>query len=150
MNVAIIIMTLVLFITLFSPFGVYYGIKLARKKDYKSHRRIQNIIFIVCVVGVLALEGLINSSGGSGSIASESAYYNTKFFKYTLFSHIIVAILSYLIWFVLIVISNISYRKSLPGKLSKFHKKTGIIIFGGLVYTAVTALIVYIMSLNLV
>ncbi|MCO5268705.1 MAG: DUF420 domain-containing protein [Brumimicrobium sp.] len=150
MNVAIIIMTLVLIITLFSPFGVYYGIKLAKKKDYQSHRKIQNIIFIVCVVGVLALEGLINSAGGSGSIASESVYYDTKFFKYTLFSHIIVALLTYLIWFVLIVISNIGYRKSLPGKLSKFHKKTGILTFGGLVYTAVTALIVYVMSLNLI
>lgn len=150
MNITVTIMTLVLIITLFSPFGVYYGIKLAKKKDYQSHRKIQNIIFIICVVGVLALEGLINSAGGSGSIASESVYYDTKFFKYTLFSHIIVAMLSYLIWFILIVISNIGYRKNLPGKLSKFHKKTGILIFGGLVYTAVTALIVYVMSLNLI
>lgn len=150
MNLTITIMTAVLIITLFSPFGVYYGIKLAKGKNYRTHRRIQNIIFIVCVVGVLALEGLINSAGGSGSLASESIYYNTKFFKYTLFSHIIVAILSYLVWFILIVVSNIVYRKNLPGKLSNFHNKTGIIIFGGLIYTAITALIVYVMTLNLI
>lgn len=146
MNFTVIIMTVVLIVTLFSPFGVYYGIKLARKKDYKSHRRVQNIIFFVCVAGVLALEGLINAAGGSGSLASESVYYDTRFFKYTLLSHIIVALLSYLLWFILILISNIVYRKSLPGKVSGFHKKTGIFIFGGLIYTAVTALIVYVMS----
>ena len=150
MNLTVTIMTVVLIITLFSPFGVYYGVKLARKKDYKSHRKTQNTIFIVCVVGVLTLEGLITSTGGSGSLASESMYYNTNFFRYTLFSHIIVAILSYLIWAILIVFSNIAYRKKLPGKFSNFHKKTGFIIFVGLMYTAVTALIVYLMSLNLV
>lgn len=150
MNATLIIMTAVLLITLFSPFGVYYGVTIAKKKNYPSHRKIQNIIFIVCVIGVLALEVLIRSGGGSGSLASKSNYYDTGFFKITLFSHIIVAILTYLLWTILILISNIKFRKSLPGKLSKFHKKTGYIIFGGLVYTAVTALMVYLMTLNLV
>lgn len=146
-----IIMTSVLIITLFSPFGVYYGIQLAKKKkDYKAHRKIQNLIFLVCVVGVLALEGLINAAGGSGSLASKSHYYDTSFFKYTLFSHIIIAVLSYLLWLVLIIVSNFSFQKKLPGKLSKFHKKTGYVIFGGLIYTALSALLVYLMSLNLV
>lgn len=89
MDATIMIMTAVLLLTLFSPFGVYYGVNVAKKKDYKTHRRIQNIIFIVCVVGVLALEGLIRSEGGSGSLASASTFYNTNFFKIILFSHII-------------------------------------------------------------
>lgn len=143
-------MTAVLLLTLFSPFGVYYGIKIARKKNYRTHRKIQNVIFIVCVFGVLALEGLIRSEGGSGSLASASNFYNTKFFKITLFSHIIVAVLSYLLWTVLIIISNIKFQKSLPGKLSKFHKTTGYVIFSGLIYTAITALAVYMMTLNLI
>lgn len=150
MNIPVIIMTTVLLITLFSPFGVFYGVRLAKNKKLKSHRKVQNIIFILCVVGVLALEGLIHSSGGSGSLASESIYYDTKFFKYTLFSHIIIAVVSYFIWTVLIIFSNLTYRKNLPGKFSNFHKKAGYLIFGGLIYTATTALIVYLMSLNLV
>jgi len=150
MNFTVTIMTIVLIITLFSPFGVYYGVKLAKNKNYKSHQKIQNIIFFVCVVGVLSLEGLITSAGGSGSLTSQSVYYKTIFFRYTLFSHIIVAVLSYLIWTFLIVVSNIYYQKKLPGRFSNFHKKTGYIIFGGLIYTAVTALMVYLMSLNLV
>lgn len=147
---AITIMTAVLMLTLFSPFGVYYAMKKARNKDYQSHRKIQNSIFILCVLGVLLLEGLIRYSGGSGSLASESKYYNTSFFKITLYSHIIVAILSYLLWTFLIIHSNNRFRKSLPGKLSKLHKTSGLIIFGGLIYTAVTALAVYLMSMNLV
>ena len=120
MNLTVTIMTAVLLLTLFSPFGVYYGVKIAKKKDYKAHRKIQNIIFIVCVIGVLALEGLIRSEGGSGSLASSSNFYDNKF------------------------------QKSLPGKLSKFHKTTGYIIFGGLIYTAITALLVYMMTLNII
>lgn len=150
MDMTITIMTSVLLLTLFSPFGVYYAVKRARVKDYQSHQKLQNIIFIVCVLGVLLLEGLIRYSGGSGSLASESKYYGTSFFKIILYSHIIVAVLSYLIWTFLIIISNIQFRKTLPGKLSKLHKSCGLIIFGGLIYTAVTALAVYVMSLNLV
>lgn len=146
----IFIMTAVMLLTLFSPFGVYYGIRLARNKDYISHRRIQNIIFTIGVVGVLALEILIRYSGGSGSLASNSKYYDSKFFTITWVSHIVVAILTYFLWTVLIVLSNSKFRKSLSGKLSEIHKKLGEVIFGGLIYTAVSALAVYLMNLNLV
>lgn len=150
MDMTITIMTAVMLLTLASPFGVYYAVKKARTKDYQSHRKLQNLIFIICVLGVLLLEGLIRYSGGSGSLASESNYYETGFFKITLFSHIIVAVLSYLLWTFLIILSNLKFRKSLPGKLSKVHKICGLIVFGGLIYTAITALAVYVMSLNLV
>ncbi|WP_304420177.1 DUF420 domain-containing protein [Profundicola chukchiensis] len=150
MNLTITIMTAVMLLSLISPFGVYYAVQLAKRKDFKAHRKIQNIIFIICVVGVLALEGLIRAEGGSGSLASASEYYHTSFFKFTLISHIIVAVLSYLLWTILIIISNIKFQKSLPGKLSKFHKTAGLIVFGGLIYTAITALIVYLMTLNLI
>ena len=150
MDMTITIMTAVMLLTFFSPFGVYYAVKLAKKKDYKSHRKIQNIIYVICVIGVLALEGLIRSGGGSGSLASSSSYYHTSFFKITLYSHIIVAVLTYLLWTILIIISNIRFQKNLPGKLSKLHKKLGKVIFGGLIYTAITALAIYLMTLNIV
>ncbi len=150
MSLSIFIMTAVLLLTLFSPFGVYYGVQQAKKNEYKTHRKIQNIIYFICVLGVLALEVLIRYSGGSGSLASNSEYYGTNFFTITLVSHIVVAVLTYLLWTILIIISNLKFRKSLPGKFSKTHKKLGYIIFGGLVYTAISALAVYLMSLNLV
>lgn len=150
MNITLTIMTAVLLLTLFSPFGLYYGVKLAKKKDYVAHKKIQNIIFIICVLGVLSLEILIRYSGGSGSLASESNYYGTGFFTAILVSHILVAVLTYILWTVLIIMSNRKFQKTLPGNFSKNHKRTGLIIFGGLIYTAITALMVYLMSLNLV
>lgn len=150
MNSTIFIMTAVMLLTLISPFGVYYGVQLARKKDYKTHRKIQNIIYFICVLGVLALEVLIRYSGGSGSLASNSEYYGTNFFTITLVSHIIIAVLTYLLWTILIFLSNRKFQKSLPGKFSKTHKTLAYIIFAGLIYTAITALVVYLMSLNLV
>ncbi len=150
MNLTVFIMTTVMVITFFSPFGVWYGVKIAKKSNYPSHRKIQNIIFLICVVGVLALEGLIRSGGGSGSLAAESNYYGTGIFTFTLASHIIIAVLSYLFWTVLVILSNIKYQNTLPGKLSNMHKKLGYAIFGGLVYTAASALAIYLMTLNLV
>lgn len=146
----IFIMTVIMVLTLLTPFAVKYGIKIAKRKNFKTHRKIQNFIFLVCLIGLFILEGLINYSGGSGSIASGSKYYKTPFFSITLYSHIIVAILTYVLWAFQILISNFKYRKTLPGPFSKTHRIIGYSIFAGLIYTAVTSFIVYVMSLNLV
>ena len=137
-------------LTLLSPFGVYYAVTLAKKKDYKRHKKIQNITFYISVLGVLALEILIRYSGGSGSLASNSAYYGTSFYTITLVSHIFVAVLTYLLWTILLILSNRKFRSSLPGKFSKIHKRVGIIVFVGLIYSATSALAVYMMTLNIV
>src|SRR5690554_958425 len=146
----ILIMTGVMLLTLLSPFGVYYAVTLAKKKDYKRHKKIQNIIFYISVLGVLALEILIRYSGGSGSLASNSAYYGTNFYTITLVSHILVAVLTYMLWMILIILSNRKFKKSLPGKFSKTHKRVGYIVFVGLIYSAISALAVYMMTLNIV
>lgn len=150
MNITQIIMTAVLLLTVISPFVLYYAQQVAKKKDYLKHQKLQNIIYIICVVGVLSLEVLIRFSGGSGSLASTSRYYGTTFFFLVLTSHILVAVASYCLWTFLIITSNRKFRKELPGKFSKTHKRIGITIFFGLVYTAITAILVYSMSLNLI
>ena len=141
------ILIIVLLLNLIAPFAVYYAIKQAKKKDYTAHKKIQNVVYIVCVLGVLALEGLIRFSGGSGSLTENSSYSGTPFFKILLIAHIIGAVLTYFLWTVLIIFSNRKFRKELPGKFSLIHKKLGHILFFGLIYTAVTALIVYVMLL---
>ncbi|HLW14579.1 MAG TPA: DUF420 domain-containing protein [Flavobacteriaceae bacterium] len=150
MNYTILIMTAVMLLTLLSPFGVYYAVTLAKKKDYKRHKKIQNFVFYISVLGVLGLEMLIRYSGGSGSLTSNSAYYGTSFFTITLVSHILVAVLTYILWTVLIILSNRKFKKSLPGKFSKTHKRVGYIVFVGLIYSAISALAVYMMTLNIV
>lgn len=150
MDLSILIMSLVMLITLISPFAVYYGIQYARKKDFAKHKKVQGIIFLVCILGLFSLEGLIRYSGGSGSIAQNSEHYGTAYFTLILTSHIIVATLSYILWAILIFRARRKYTKELPGKHSRFHKRTAYVVFGGLIYTAVTALLVYLMSLNII
>lgn len=150
MNITVLIMSLVMALTLAVPFLVFKGVKFAKNKDYITHRKWQNWIFIISMLGLFGLEGLIQSSGGSGSIASQSSYYDTSYFKPILFAHILGAMLTYLLWTIQIIVSNISFKKSLPGKSGKMHKALGMITFLGLVYTAVTALIVYVLTLELI
>jgi len=137
-------------LTLFSPFAVYYAVTLAKKNKFKTHRKIQNIVFFIGIGGVVLLEGLIRYEGGSGSIASQSSYYEHDFFKKILIAHIIGAVLTYLLWIFLIIISTIKFQKNLPGKFSGTHKILGYIVFVGLIYTAVTALAIYLLTLDLV
>lgn len=139
------ILIIVLLLNLIAPFAVYYAISLAKQKDYNAHKRIHNVVYIVCVLGVLALEGLIRFSGGSGSLAENSSYSGTTFFKILLVAHIIGAVLTYLLWTFQVIISNRKFLKKLPGKFSSIHKRIGHILFFGLIYTAVTALFVYVM-----
>ncbi len=145
MNTAIIILTAVLVLNVIAPFAVYYAIRLAKRGDFKTHKKIQNIVFLVCVLGVLVLEGLIRVSGGSGSLVENSSYAGTTVFRAILAAHIIGAILTYLLWTFQVVASNRKFGKSLPGKFSAAHKAIGYILFFGLSYTAVTAAIVYAM-----
>lgn len=145
MNTAIIILTVVLVLNILAPFAVYYAIGLAKRGDFNSHKKIQNIIFFVCVLGVLALEGLIRVSGGSGSLVENSSYAGTTIFRAILGAHIVGAILTYLLWTFQVVGSYRGFGKSLPGKSSPVHKAIGYILFFGLSYTAVTAAIVYAM-----
>lgn len=143
-------MGVVLLITVLSPFGVYYGAMLARRKNFKDHRKVQNTLFILALISVLSLEGLIQSTGGSGSLASQSQHYGSPFFSGMLASHILIAVITFITWATLVVLSNRRFQKTLPGKFSSLHKKLGYGIFIGLIYTAITALLIFLMTLNFI
>lgn len=150
MDFAVLIMTGVLIVTLASPIFTYYAIKQARLGNYAQHKKLQTWIFAVSVSAVLLLEGLIRFAGGSGSLTQHSSHVGTTLFTSILIAHIIGAVLTYLLWIYLVVVSNKKFNKTLPGNFSVSHKKLGIIVFVGLIYTGITALIVYLMTLDLV
>ena len=143
-------MTTVLIVTLVAPVFSYYAIKKARQKDFKTHKKIQTIVYAFCIAAVLVLELLIRFSGGSGSMFKDSSHVDNPVFKTILIAHIIGAVLTYIVWTFLIIKSRLKFQKTLPGKFSVTHKSLGIIVFIGLVYTGVTALIVYLMTLDFV
>lgn len=146
----ITIMTLVLILTLAAPFAVLYAVSLVKKGNYEGHKKVQIITFVVCVLGVLLLEGLIRVSGGSGSLAGKSPYAGSAVFKTILYAHIAGAVLTYILWIIQMIFSIRTFKKTLPGNFSGKHKTMGKILVFGLFYTAITALIVYLMTLGLV
>lgn len=150
MNIATLLMTLVLLVTLAAPAIAWYAIRQARAGRYAVHRRIQTILFIACITSVIVLEGMIRISGGSGSMVQNSAHVETTLFRSILTAHIIGAVLTYMLWIYLALKARSQYTKVLPGSRSAQHRRLGILVFIGLVYTAVTALIVYLMTLNLI
>lgn len=133
-----------LILSVLAPFISLYAVSFIKKKDYKTHIKIQKRLFWTCVVGVVVLEIQIRISGGSGSLVSNSGYTNTTFFKLILGAHIIGAVLTYIIWGVTIFTSNKKWktRKTLPGAFSITHKRLGYFTIAGLFYTAITALVV--------
>ena len=145
MNLTLIILTVVLVINLVAPFAVFYAIKLAKRKEFLSHKKMQNIIFYICFFAVFTLEGLIRFSGGSGSLTQNSSFSGTVFFRILLLAHIIGAVLTYGLWAYQTIASNRKFKKQLPGTFSQRHKRLGYIVFIGLIYTALTALAVYVL-----
>jgi hypothetical protein len=87
-------MTAVLAVTLVAPIFSYYTIKKAKQKDFKTHKKIQTLIYIFCIAAILTLVLLIRFSGGVGSIFEDSspatgfhnhsycAYYRCRFDLY--------------------------------------------------------------------
>lgn len=144
MDITLIIIFGILILSLSAPFISLYAVSLIKKKDFKTHIKIQKTLFWTCVIAVLILEVHIRLSGGSGSLVSNSEYTNSSFFKYLLIAHIIGAVLTYIIWGITIFISNRKWNKhnDLPGRFSLKHKVLGISTIIGLFYTGITALLV--------
>lgn len=144
MNITFVIILGILILAIVAPFISLYAVSLIKKKDYKTHIKIQKRLFWTCITAVLIFEVQIRIAGGSGSLISNSEYVNTSFFKTLLTAHIIGAVLTYIIWGIAIFMSNKKWkrRKTLPGSFSITHKRLGYITITGLFYTAITALIV--------
>lgn len=147
MNTIFIINTAVLLLTLISPFISLYAVSFIKKGDARKHIQIQKRLYAACIVALLTLEGLIRYSGGSGSLVANGSYAETYIFKFILPAHIIGAVLTYILWTFLLIVSIRYYKNNrLPGAFSKTHKKLGKITIIGLSYTAITALIVYMLT----
>ena len=144
MNTTSVILIGLLLISLAAPFASLYAVSLIKKRAYKSHRKIQNIIFMTCIAAVVIFEVHLRLSGGSGSLIPENAYTRTAVFKGILFAHIIGAVLTYLLWGWMIFLSNRKYRKIRQSAafFSKIHRRMGYIAIGGMFYTIASALVV--------
>jgi len=133
-------------VTLSAPVVTFWGVRLVRAGRLEAHRRVQIVMVIVAVVAVLLLEGQIRLSGGSGALLQGSRYAGTSALRWVAGVHIGGAVLTYLLWIWLMIVSLKQWRVTLPGSFSQTHRRMGWIVWAGLVFTAVSATGVYVMG----
>jgi hypothetical protein len=130
-------------ITLLAPVAALASLRLARRRRFDAHRRAQVLLLAVCVGAVLTLEACIRLSGGSGAFIAQSGFGHPGVIRGVLALHIGVAVATYVAWGWLAVASHRRFRASLPGPFSRRHRRVGLIVVGGLCFTALSAAVMY-------
>jgi uncharacterized membrane protein len=103
-----------------------YSWKQARAGDYTGHKRVQLTLGIALAVVVTLFEVDLTVSGGIFELTKESAYAGTVTLNGWIIGHTIVAILTSIIWLVLIIWSLVRFEKPPePNSFSKTHRILG-------------------------
>jgi putative membrane protein len=127
------------------PILVYGAIILARKKMYKIHMIVQNIIFIVALVVFSYFEIGVRVGGGFDAFMEGSGVPYT-YALVVLLVHIFIAIVMLFYWGLTVFNGNINYRKrNLPGLASRGHKAMAYKSFLGIILTSLSAIWVYLL-----
>lgn len=139
MDIVVVSMIIILPLLWFS----YKKVKV--EYNYKLHKRIQLIMFIILFFVVLLFEYDMKQNGGIFEMVKGSAYEGTFFLTFMIYFHTFLSITTSLIWIILIIASLVKFGKNpRPGKFSKTHKLWGTIGMWDMALTCITGLILYI------
>lgn len=133
----------VLILNIVAPLWAWRAAKRARAGQHDRHKKMQAAMCALMFCAIFSLEGSIRLHGGSGSLVAGSPYAGTTLLKVVFLLHIGPAVLTYLVWLWLTVKSWRGHQTLLPGPFSRRHRTMGWMIVGGLVWTAVSAILVY-------
>lgn len=132
--------------TLAAPVLTYVSARWARRGQYARHRAMQTALLITCFIAVIALEVRIRVAGGSGVLLAGAPPDMRAMARMLLAVHVIGAVLTYLLWLWLLIVSHKRYETRLPGDFSRTHRTVGWTIFAGLLFTAVSATGMYVLA----
>lgn len=132
--------------TLLAPLVSLVSYGLARRRRYAAHRRVQLVLLGVCVLAVLALELHIRLAGGSGALLQRGSAEWAGAARALLLVHIGAAVLTYILWGTLAVLSIRRFRATLPGAFSRRHRQLGWLVFCGLCFTTASATGMYLFA----
>lgn len=138
-----LVIDLTFVVTLLAPVVAFASIRLAGRRRFDPHRRLQIALLIVCVLAVLALETRIRLAGGSGALIAGSGFAYPGVVRAVLAVHMVGAVATYAAWTWLAIASHRRYRGALPGSFSRRHRRTGWLVLAGLAFTAASAAAVY-------
>ena len=126
------------------PLVMPLGFRLARKRRYLTHRRVQIGFLCVMTVAVLMLEIDVRLRGGSGALAGQAVAIPRLTARLLLSLHLLIAVSTWVGWIVFAVRSASRFRQSLPGDFSHPHRLWGRRIWVGVAATAATGTLLYI------
>lgn len=106
---------------------LWYSVKTVKEqRNYKKHKMIQLIMFILLFFVVILFEYDLKQNGGIFEMVKGSSYEGTFFLNFMIYFHTILSITTSLIWFILIIVSLIKFGKNpRPNNFSKKHKFWG-------------------------
>ena len=125
------------------PFLIFGAIGLAKKRNYQAHESMQKLLFIVTVIVVAFFEYGVRVAGGYKHLM-EGSSVGHNYFIYVLIFHIIIAVVTLVLWVMTLVFAK-RYKKqhTLPGLYSGTHKVAGQRTFIGIILTMLTGGWVY-------
>ncbi len=125
------------------PFLIYAAIGLAKKKNYQAHESVQKFLFVLTVIVVAFFEYGVRVAGGY-KILMEGSSVSHNYFIYVLIFHIIISVLTLVLWVMtLYYAKRYKRQKTLPGLYAPAHKKDGQRTFIGIILTMLTGGWVY-------
>jgi hypothetical protein len=133
---------------LIAPIWALVAARAARRGDRVRHMRLQVVLWALMIANLLALEGYIRFSGGSGSLVAGSPFEGTTVMTVVITLHIVPAVVTYLLWSWLVFVT---YRRRNPpvialGTFAARHVLLGRVVIAGLLWTAFSACFVYYMT----
>jgi len=138
-------MDMVTLIVAFLPLLVYGAIVLAKKRMYKLHNVVQNILFLFSLVVIVYFEIGVRVGGGFDAFMSESEVSYT-YALIVLVLHIIIATLMLYYWSATIIHGNYHYiKRALPGRASSRHKVLAVKTYMGIIFTSFSGVWVYLL-----
>jgi len=138
-------MDMVTLIVAILPLLVYGAILLARRRMFKTHMILQNVIFVFSLVVVGYFELGVRVGGGFDAFMSES-HASYTYALVVLILHIIIAVFMLYFWSRTIISGNYNFSKSLlPGRASNAHKLLAVKTFVSIIFTSFSGVWVYIL-----
>jgi len=123
------------------PFLMASAIYMAIKKRYKIHYKMQLSIYVLTLIIVTIFEIGVRISGGFSAFMEQSNA-NYSYMLTFLVVHVLVAILSVVLYSILIYSSSQQYIfKKEPLALN--HKKMGQVVFFGMTLTSIMGILIY-------
>jgi putative membrane protein len=125
------------------PFLLAYAVRFAIRKEYAKHYRAQIAIFVLSLVIVVVFEVGVRLSGGFLEFAKGSSFSLT-FLSVFLGVHILIALLSVVLWVIVLYTSYREYKEGGDSALfARRHKRKAWVLFAGLCVTSLMGVTVY-------